>query len=81
MSNEYKDWKRDEIFELKQELAIKKKQLGIAVDALKNVFDYAKIVHSELQKNHLSQFQTPISKMQYSAQQALKQITALEQKD
>ena len=66
---------------LSQELIRTRKALDVAVDALKNVFDYAKIVSSELQKNHSSQFQTPINKMQYSAQQALKQITALEQKD
>ena len=35
MSNEYQDWKRDEIFELKQELIRTRKALDVAVDALK----------------------------------------------
>ena len=67
MSNEYKDWKRDEVFELKQELIRTRKALEIAVDALKNIgASYPRI--------------TDIA-MQDKANKALNEITALEQKD
>ena len=37
MSNEYQDWKREEIFELKQELIRIRKVLKITVDRLENM--------------------------------------------
>ena len=45
--------------------------------ALQSIYDYTKIVSSELAKNHLGQFQKPISKIGDMAHIALK----AEQKD
>lgn len=45
--------------------------------ALQSIYDYTKIVSSELAKNHLGQFQKPISKIGDIAHIALKP----EQKD
>ena len=58
-----------------------RKALDVAVDKLNSIVDYGKIASSELQKNALGQFQKPVSKMQDIAHLAIKQITALEQKD
>lgn len=65
MSNEYQDWKREEIFELKQELVRTRKALEIAVDALKDLKE----------KAYLTEY------AQYIIDKALKETTALEQKD
>ena len=73
MSNEYQDWKRDEIFELKQELIRTRKVLDVAVDALKmigsgNIIEHSVVGHEDDNKIFI-------------ANKALEQITALEHKE
>lgn len=69
MSNEYQDWKRDEIFELKQEIARTRKALNLAVDALKIIGSGKVIEHSVM-------FHEDDNKI-FIANKALDQITAI----
>ena len=72
MSNEYQDWKRDEIFELRQELIRTRKMLKIAVGAIETI-KYSK--------------KSDAINLRHKANKALIEIykikdqTALEQKD
>ena len=67
MSNEYQDWKRDEIFELKQELIRTRKALDVAKEALNDI--------------QFTDDGNQIVDIRSFAHHALEQITALEQKD
>ena len=51
-----------------------KQDLEIATKALESIIEYGAIASSELQKNHLGQFQKPVSRMQDMAKNARKQI-------
>lgn len=76
MSNEYKDWKRDEVFELKQELIRTRKALEIAVDALKKYTDASgNWWYGYEFQGHYEDYAGEY------ADKALEQITALEQKE
>lgn len=80
MSDEYQDWKKDEIFELKQEIIRTRKALDVAVGQLKKTHDYIEDFRYQ-ETNYFLVDSKDVSIILDETNEALEQITALEQKE
>lgn len=83
MSNEYQDWKRDEIFELNQKLIRTRKALNVAVDALKEIDKTRSVANHKIgtQDKTLNSGIVFCWTTPDEIHNTLEQITALEQKE
>lgn len=73
MSNEYQDWKREEVFELEQELIRTRKALDVALCSLQDI--------AESNGDFITGSSTALDAHEYAEIMLGKIKTALEQKD